>query len=258
MGGALRFVGGRQLDGKLEALKGNILVGCCGFPLPMGEYFQKFPVVEIQQTFYHPPQEKTVMKWKEKAPEGFTFTLKAWQLITHEPSSPTYRRLRTSIDPLKRDRYGCFKPTQEVMEAWHRTLTLALALEAKLVLFQCPASFGPTPENLDNMRKFFYTIPREGIYMGWEPRGKWPLDLVAFLCSELDLIHCVDPFSGLPVYGEINYFRLHGITGYRYVFSEEDLKQLLSWCQDKATYVLFNNVSMANDALRFRFMLERA
>lgn len=91
--------------------------------------------------------------------------------------------------------------------------------------------------------------------MAWEPRGKWPLELVRSLCQELDLVHCVDPFVWPPVWGGINYFRLHGITGYGYSFTQKDLKKLLSWCYEKPSWVLFNNLTMAQDAARFQMLL---
>lgn len=49
----------------------------------MREYFERFSIVEVQQTFYEPPARSTLLRWRESAPQGFEFTLKAWQLITH-------------------------------------------------------------------------------------------------------------------------------------------------------------------------------
>ncbi len=49
----------------------KLKVGCCGFPVRRDMYFEKFSVVEIQQTFYHPPQEKTAIRWRQAAPAGF-------------------------------------------------------------------------------------------------------------------------------------------------------------------------------------------
>jgi len=66
--------------------------GCCGFPVGMKKYFENFDVVEVQKTFYKPPSQKTAEKWRKNAPENFEFTIKAWQVITHPPSSPTYRK----------------------------------------------------------------------------------------------------------------------------------------------------------------------
>ncbi len=38
-------------------------------------------------------------------------------LITHAPSSPTYRMLRTPVPEGKRDAFGFFRPTAEVWAA---------------------------------------------------------------------------------------------------------------------------------------------
>ena len=71
--------------------------GCCSFSMAQRDYFQRYQLIEIQQTFYQPPQLRTAEKWRASAPRHLEFTLKAWQLITHEPTSPTYRRLRVLI-----------------------------------------------------------------------------------------------------------------------------------------------------------------
>jgi len=235
----------------------EIKIGCCGFPKARSEYGRHFEHVEVQKTFYQPPMLRTARRWQEEAPEGFEFTLKAWQLITHEPSSPTYRRLRMEIPAGKRDRYGSFRPTDEVSAAWERTREIADALSARIVLFQCPASFTPTEEHVANMRAFFGSLDRGGLIFVWEPRGKWADEEVKALCRELDLVHCVDLFKRQPAYGDFAYFRLHGVTGYRYRYTDEDLRRLLGWCQkfDKV-YCLFNNVSMWEDALRMRGLVE--
>ena len=231
-----------------------IKVGCCGFPRAKREYYTHFRVVEVQQTFYHPPRVGTCEKWRAQAPPGFEFTLKAWQLITHAPSSPTYRRLRMEID--KPDRYGFFRPTDEVLAAWERTKGIAQALEAQIVLFQCPASFTPTKEHIADMRAFFQLIERDGLLFAWEPRGEWEDEQIEGLCQELDLAHSVDPFQRPPLSGEIAYFRLHGRGGYRYRYTDEDLSRLLHWCREyEEGYCLFNNITMFEDALRMKEMM---
>ena len=48
------------------------------------EYYSKqFNTVEINNTFYRFPSEKTVKGWYNKTPENFKLTLKANQVITH-------------------------------------------------------------------------------------------------------------------------------------------------------------------------------
>ncbi|MET1127893.1 MAG: DUF72 domain-containing protein, partial [Thermoproteota archaeon] len=70
-------------------MKCRVLSGCCGFPLSRKRYFERFNVVEVQQTFYDPPSADTLRRWREEAPKGFVFTVKAWQAVTHPSSSPT-------------------------------------------------------------------------------------------------------------------------------------------------------------------------
>lgn len=132
-----------------------IRVGCCGWPVRREEYYRHFSLVEIQESFYNLPQLKTVERWRAAAPPEFEFVLKAPQLITHEPTSPTYRRLRKKLAEAEKKRYGAFKPTAEVHAAWKATLALAQALRSKIVVFQCPASFTPTPEHRENLGAFF-------------------------------------------------------------------------------------------------------
>jgi len=239
-----------------DPFAGRIKVGTCGFAMRRQEYYQTFPVVEIQQSFYKLPRVTTGERWRAGAPPGFEFTMKAWQLITHEPSSPTYRRLGKPIPPEAKGRYGAFRSTEEVFAAWAQTRAFADALGATIIVFQCPPRFTPTPEHIANLRTFFSTIDRAGWWAAWEPRGAWTPDLVRGLCEDLDLIHVVDPLKETPLYGAIRYFRLHGLTGYRYVHTDQDLQRLAAACQpDLPTYCLFNNIFMAEDAVRFQELL---
>jgi len=130
-------------------------IGCCGFPTSKEKYFENFSVLEIQQTFYQIPEKKTIEKWKKESPEDFEYTLKAWQLITHSPSSPTYRKLRLKIESEKLENYGFFKPTNEIFFSWQETDEITQILKSKVIVFQCPVSFKPEKENLENLKKFF-------------------------------------------------------------------------------------------------------
>lgn len=230
---------------------GTVRVGCCGFARRLEAYARELGVVEVQQTFYDPPRPQTAARWRGRVPEAFEFTLKAWQLITHPAESPTYRRLRRPLPPEVQKQCGFFRPTDPVLEAWARTRELAGILRARIVVFQCPRSFLPTSEHVANLRAFFRRIDRAGLRCAWEPRGPWPPELVGRLCRELDLIHCVDPFATPSVHGDPRYFRLHGRSGYRYRYTDDDLRTLREWCTGE-TYVMFNNVGMWEDALRFR------
>ncbi len=236
------------------------LVGTCGWSMAQARYISHFPVIEIQGTFYDPPAAKVAAKWRALAPPDFTFCIKAWQLITHQPSSPTYRRLRSPIDPADQNLLGSFRDTEPVWRAWEMTREIAEVLQASVVVFQCPASFKPTPENLQSFSQFFRKAGRQPFRMAWEPRGPWPPELVYEMCAEHGLIHCVDPFVSLSVYGDPLYWRLHGKGSYSYHYTDEDLsdlKELLLRSEtDHSAYVLFNNVSMKADADRFKRLLD--
>ncbi len=221
-----------------------VKVGCCGFPVSMREYFKRFEVVEVQKTFYKPPKPETAKKWREMARNSFEFTVKAFQVITHPPSSPTYRKAR-----LKVENGGYFKPVSEVFDAWERTKEIAKVLRSKIVVFQTPRSFRESEENVRNMVEFFSSIDG-GFIFCWEPRG-WSSEKVREVCEELDLIHVVDPFVEESVYGELKYFRLHGFS-YRHRYSDDELKWLARKVSGgRECYTMFNNVHMLGDATRF-------
>ncbi len=232
-------------------------IGCCGIPLKPAEYASRFPVAEVQHTFYQPPPAAKLQAWRAQARPPFEFTLKAWQLITHLPTSPTYERLRAPLSESERDQCGGFKPSAMVREAWLTTKRCAEILNANFVLFQCPASFTPRPENVENFRRFFREVNRGSLNMLWEPRGPWPTKLVGELCHELDLHHVVDPFLDRPVTRDLLYYRLHGGRNYQHRFTDDELQRLLSIIPPNApVYVLFNNVSMLHDAERFQRMAQ--
>jgi uncharacterized protein YecE (DUF72 family) len=49
-------------------------------------YAQRFPIVEVDSTFYALPSPQTANLWVERTPPGFTFDAKAFALLTQHPS----------------------------------------------------------------------------------------------------------------------------------------------------------------------------
>ena len=49
----------------------------------LAHYADQLPAVEIDRTFYRMPNAKTLESWRTTVPDGFKFTLKASQKITH-------------------------------------------------------------------------------------------------------------------------------------------------------------------------------
>lgn len=234
-----------------------LFVGCCGWTEAHARYVQHFPAIEIQTTFYQPPSNLVAKRWRAEAPSEFRFCIKAWQLITHTPDSPTYRRLKSGVSSTERDLYGSFRPTEQVWLAWQRTKEVANILQADVIVFQCPRSFLPIPENIRNLATFFEQIDRGPYTLAWEPRGDdWSPALIRDLCAQSNLVHCVDPFQSDPVYGNSLYWRLHGRSGYRYRYTDDDLAVLAAKLERQVQttgphYLFFNNVYSKEDASRF-------
>jgi uncharacterized protein YecE (DUF72 family) len=97
-------------------MKSKMRIGTSGFRTNKTAYAELLSCVEIQHTFYQPPQIKTLEKWRAEVPESFEFAVKAWQLITHEAKSPTYKRLKKTLTETEREEAGSFKPTAIVRE----------------------------------------------------------------------------------------------------------------------------------------------
>jgi uncharacterized protein YecE (DUF72 family) len=143
-----------------------------------------------------------------------------------------------------------------VLSAWKKTVDCARLLRATAILFQCPASFRSTDENVDAMLHFFETIERPaGVRLMWEPRGPWPDELVESLCRRSGLIHAVDPFLRPSLTPELIYWRLHGNGSHYASYTDSELRQLREWLPEGAeAYVLFNNIPRVGDAKRFEAM----
>ena len=99
-------------------------------------YAQAFRSVEINFTFYQNPTEKTVDGWRDQAPPGFIYALKAPRRITH------LKRLVECAEPL-----AFF---------WDRVTALRPHLGP--ILFQLPPNFRASVEKL---QAFLSALPKE-------------------------------------------------------------------------------------------------
>lgn len=99
------------------------------------EYFaDRFPTVEVNNTFYRLPEESAFVRWRELTPRDFVVTVKASRYLTH------IRRLREAREPLKL--------------FWSRARRLGPKLGP--VLFQLPPRF---PVNPPLLREFCRLLP---------------------------------------------------------------------------------------------------
>ena len=128
----------------------NVLVGTSGFAFPewkgnfypekiaakdmLRYYAERFPTVEINNTFYRLPKEKVLADWAAEVPEGFQFVLKASQRITH------------------------FQRLKDVADLVTYLLRTASTLGPKLgpILFQLPPNL---KKDVPRLKDFFLTLP---------------------------------------------------------------------------------------------------
>lgn len=239
-----------------------IYIGCCGFPVSRKRYFREFIAVEIQQTFYQIPKIDTLSRWRRDAPDNFEFIIKAWQGITHPYTSPTWRRFKGILKGEKGN-YGGLKYTEEVLNAWKKTLNAMEILNSDKVVVQLPPRLKWIDEVKDEVVKTLTEFTKHNVKIIIEPRNRtWWNDEVEEIFNKLNIVHCVDPFKHkMFKTGEFCYFRLHGINGYNYSYkyTERDLETLAENVSDYSSkddcYIMFNNRYMYEDAIEFKGIL---
>jgi uncharacterized protein YecE (DUF72 family) len=108
-------------------------------------YAQRFPLVEVDATYYSPPAEATTKLWAERTPAGFTFNIKAFSLLTGHPTkvAAIYKDLRPETD--KKNVYPKDLDPKVADEVWVRFLAslqpLVDADKLGVLLFQFPPWF---------------------------------------------------------------------------------------------------------------------
>jgi uncharacterized protein YecE (DUF72 family) len=112
-------------------------------------YCEHFPTVEINNSFYIEPSAESWDRWRETAPEGFRYAVKAHRYLTHR------KRLKDCEDSLERVRKG------------------AARLKSNLgpLLFQLPPYFKRTEEHATRLESFLGLLPR-GLRCTFEFRDK--------------------------------------------------------------------------------------
>jgi uncharacterized protein YecE (DUF72 family) len=103
-------------------------------------YATKFPVVEINNTFYRLPKESVLVDWAAQVPDDFTFSIKASQKITHF----------TRLKPESYDNVDYLLKT-----------TSSLGAKLGPILFQLPPNL---KLDLERLNAFFGRLPKDRRY----------------------------------------------------------------------------------------------
>ncbi len=250
----------------------RILVGTCGFPSSRQKVFKIVDVVELQSTFYNLLSEKQIENIVRDKPSSVELTVKAWQVITHPATSPSWRKLKIKPEGRK-ENYGWLRPTKENIEALKKVVLQAERLNAKVLVFQTPGSM-PVNDNVrEDIEEFFdvaLDVVGSAFVISWEPRGGWlherwfleHLERKGIIIIT-DVLRTHVSFIGNTIF----YTRLHGLGGtrdvnYKYKYTGEDLERLADIVFEvlekniNKAYILFNNVYMLQDAEAFKQVLE--
>ena len=194
----------------------------------MFEFFARhFNSVEINNSFYRLPSAQTFDAWRESAPEGFCFAVKASRFITH------------------------MKKLKDPQSSSAKFFLAAEHLREKLgpILFQLPPRW---KVNVERLAEFLAALPPEHKYVVEFRDESWFVKPVFELLRKYNVAHCIHDFADMKVPGEITadftYIRFHGPTSAKYFGSYSD-SELRAWAKRieqwrgllKATYVYFNN-----------------
>lgn len=195
-------------------------------PPPRGfdplEYLARFfDCIEVNSTFYRPASPRLSEGWARRTPEGFLFTVKAWEKFTHAPEGVTPAETRRFLEGL---------------------VPLFAAGKLGALLLQFPWSFRDSPESRDRLRRAVEGLS-EAAPLVVEVRHRSWLEALDFL-SGMGLSFCnIDQprsSTGMPatrhVTGPVGYIRLHGRNArawfrrqadrdekYDYLYSAEEL-----------------------------------
>src|SRR5919204_1814033 len=62
-------------------------------------YASQFTIVEVDATYYSPPNERNSVLWIERTPPEFTFNIKAFSMLTQHPTrvDRLYKDLREAL-----------------------------------------------------------------------------------------------------------------------------------------------------------------
>ncbi|MDB5667692.1 MAG: hypothetical protein JWL74_642 [Alphaproteobacteria bacterium] len=220
----------------------RVRIGCSGWTykhwrdrfypkgLPASRWFafyaEHFDTVEINNSFYMLPKPETFDKWREQAPPGFRYAVKANRFITQA------KKLK-----------DCEEPLERMMPLFRR-----LGETAGPVLYQLPPRL---KLNLERLESFLKLLPNDvtNVFEFRDPSWYVPetLGLLDRYCAAFCVHDMAGSTSERVAVGRSAYVRFHGGTGkYWGRYSDETLLGWTDWIVEQArsgrqVWCYFNN-----------------
>lgn len=209
-------------------------------------YAQTFDTVEINNSFYRLPKPEVFEKWRDQAPGGFCYAVKASRYLTHQ------KRLTEPEEPLD------------------RILGNARHLKPHLgpVLYQLPPRW---KVNVERLSHFVELLPKDIAHVVEFRDESWHTAEVLDLLDRHGVGFCTHDMPGMKVprwaSGKTAYVRFHGGTGkYRGRYQDSVLQGWADWMleqagQKRSVWAYFNNdydADAVQDALTLRSMVRQA
>jgi uncharacterized protein YecE (DUF72 family) len=190
-------------------------------------YASLFSSVEINATFYRTFQDQTYQKWKERAPQGFGYVLKAPRLITH---------CKFLLD------------SEALIRAFYQSCTL-LEDKFELILLQVAPQ---TPYDLQRLRNALQAFPDPCKVAVEFRRPEWYSQESLSMLGELGVAICNVDSPRQPITSYLTsdkaYIRLHGrVHWYSYNYTVSELAEIAALARELVrrganhAYIFFNN-----------------
>jgi uncharacterized protein YecE (DUF72 family) len=192
-------------------------------------YAQHFNTLELNVTFYRFPTVAMLQNWRDKAPEGFSFSAKAPRAITH---------------------FKKFEETGIMLNDFYQTLKDGLGEKLSCVLFQLPPQFSFAEEKLQKIISQIDTTFNNVIEFRNE--SWWRKDVQEIL-KEKKISFCGVSFPKISfddavVNTSLCYYRFHGVpklfySEYDESFIERIFDQIKNNKTVKQAFIYFNNTA---------------
>jgi len=219
----------------------------------LGYYSQFFNTVEVNSSFYYPPNPGFVANWVKRTPSEFKFAVKLWQKFTH-PNM--YRELSGNEAIVSHDDIDTFRRSFE---------PLVKAGKMAVLLAQFPPSFkndGLGQDILSLLIRHFgqYRLAVELRHKSWSDD---PATSNLLRQNNVAWVQIDEPkfrtsiATDLPLTADFAYFRFHGRnaanwwkgtteTRYQYLYSPEEINELTEKVKSTSrdvsqVFVYFNN-----------------